>query len=61
MTDSQNYIIDLHLNQIIDPAKLSNQLINTVGVVEHGLFLNVVDKVVVGKKGQPLILENPDK
>lgn len=61
ITDSQNYIIDLHLNKINDPIKLSDQLINTVGVVEHGLFLNIVDKVIVGQDGQPLILKNPNK
>lgn len=47
-TDSNNYILDLHLGKINDPIKLATILDSTVGVVEHGLFLNVVDEVVVG-------------
>lgn len=48
LTDSQNYIIDLHLGLIESPATLAKQLDSVVGVVEHGLFLNIVDQVIVG-------------
>lgn len=57
-TDSNNIILDLHLHEINNPDKLANTLINTVGVVEHGLFLNAVNEVVVGKEGAPQILIN---
>lgn len=59
-TDSNNLIIDLHLHKIEEPTQLADNLIQTVGVVEHGLFLNMVSEVVVGKEGQPEILVNPN-
>lgn len=50
ITDDGNYLIDLHLGQIESVYHLSKELIQLVGVVEHGLFLDTVDTVVVGKK-----------
>ncbi|SMH69731.1 Ribose-5-phosphate isomerase A [Latilactobacillus curvatus] len=48
LTDSKNYVIDLHLNQVQHPHLLASWLSEQVGVVEHGLFLHIVDQVVVG-------------
>ena len=48
VTDENNFVVDLHLERIDHPQELAEDLINTVGVVEHGLFLNMVDKVIVG-------------
>lgn len=48
-THCQNYIIDLHLNNIPDPHGLNNYLLHQPGVVETGLFLDVVDNVIIGK------------
>lgn len=48
LTDSQNYIIDLHMDVIKEPVALANWLDKQIGVVEHGLFLNMVDKVIIG-------------
>lgn len=47
-TDNHNWIIDLHLERIPDPFALATELKTTVGVVEHGLFLNLVTTVIVG-------------
>ncbi|WEV59468.1 ribose-5-phosphate isomerase RpiA [Bifidobacterium sp. ESL0728] len=55
-TDENNYVVDLHLERIDHPQDLAEDLINTVGVVEHGLFLNRVDKVIVGNPNGPRIL-----
>lgn len=55
-TDENNFIIDLHMERIEHPYDLAEDLINTVGVVEHGLFLNRVDKVIVGDPNGPRIL-----
>lgn len=60
-TDENNVIVDLHLHHIDDPQALSEDLIHTVGVVEHGLFLNMVDKVIIGSKNGPTVLLNPYK
>ncbi|KRM24366.1 ribose-5-phosphate isomerase RpiA [Latilactobacillus graminis] len=48
LTDSKNYVIDLHLNQVQHPHLLASWLSEQVGVIEHGLFLDIVDQVVVG-------------
>ncbi|MBS4461403.1 ribose-5-phosphate isomerase RpiA [Aerococcaceae bacterium zg-B36] len=50
VTDSGNYIIDLHLNQIDNPQQLAFELKTMVGVVDHGLFLNYPDIILVGKQ-----------
>lgn len=47
-TDNGNEIVDLHLDTIPFPSELANWLANQVGVIEHGLFLNVADEVIVG-------------
>lgn len=49
-TDCGNYIIDLFLNVIDTPQALAKELDQTVGVVEHGLFLDLVDVVIVSRK-----------
>lgn len=56
-TDSQNYIIDLQLDQIDEPKKLGPWLSNLPGVVEHGLFLDVVNTVIVGYENGPETLQ----
>ncbi|MFL1696067.1 ribose-5-phosphate isomerase RpiA [Weissella kandleri] len=48
VTDGGHYILDLHLNGIDSPELLSQFLSNEIGVVEHGLFLNTADTVIVG-------------
>ncbi|WP_290491695.1 MULTISPECIES: ribose-5-phosphate isomerase RpiA [unclassified Aerococcus] len=52
ITDSGNFIIDLHLEKIVDAVKLADELIQMVGVVEHGLFLGIADKVLMANNGQ---------
>lgn len=49
-TDSDNYIIDLHLKHIPNPQQLAFDLNNMVGVVDHGLFLNHPHVILVGKQ-----------
>lgn len=48
VTDSGNHIIDLHLGKIDEPERLAKLLDDTVGVVEHGLFNDMVKTVIVG-------------
>ena len=56
-TDSGNSIIDLQLDCIDDPIALANELDSLVGVVEHGLFLSMVNRVIIGKESGPKVLE----
>ena len=60
-TDENNYVVDLHLGRIEHPEDLALDLITTVGVVEHGLFLNMVDTVIVGDPNGPRIMTNATK
>jgi ribose 5-phosphate isomerase A len=41
ITDEQNFILDCAAGQIPDPAATAAAIRNIVGVVEHGLFLNM--------------------
>ncbi len=47
LTDSQNYILDLHLEKIEDVNKIANELKKMIGVVEHGLFIGMTDMVII--------------
>jgi ribose 5-phosphate isomerase A len=58
-TDGGHYIIDLHLEVIEDPRALGTYLDQLVGVVEHGLFLDMVNKVIVGHEEGPETLNSP--
>ncbi|MDT2757091.1 ribose-5-phosphate isomerase RpiA [Enterococcus asini] len=58
-TDSQNLIIDLAMETIANPEQLAEELTNMVGVVEHGLFLNMVHRVIIGSDSGLVTLENP--
>ena len=52
VTDENNYIIDLKVENILNPAEMDSRLKRFAGVVETGLFFGVADTVVagVGKK-----------
>lgn len=56
VTDMGHYIVDLHLKIIDQPYELGRYLDSRVGVVEHGLFLNVADEVIVGHENGVEIL-----
>jgi ribose 5-phosphate isomerase A len=48
ITDGGHYILDCAFGTIDDPERLQRQLDGTVGVVEHGLFLGMASRVIVG-------------
>jgi ribose 5-phosphate isomerase A len=54
VTDSGNYIIDLHINRIQDEENLASYLKAITGVVEHGLFIHMVDTVIIGKGNESI-------
>ena len=56
VTDQGNFIIDLDLKVIPDTEALAEELDRTVGVVDHGLFLGMVSKVIVGTPEGPKII-----
>ena len=47
VTHYGNYIIDLQVSPLPIPSGLAQYLDQTVGVVEHGLFLGLTDEVLI--------------
>lgn len=56
ITDNNNFLIDAHFGVIQDPAKLHEQLINIIGVVETGLFLEHPSKAYIGEENGTVTL-----
>lgn len=50
ITDNGNYILDCEFIKIDNPEELHINLNNIPGVVENGLFIGLVDEVIVGGK-----------
>jgi ribose 5-phosphate isomerase A len=48
VTDENNYIIDLMIDKISNPAVLDARLKSFAGVVETGLFYGIADTVIAG-------------
>jgi ribose 5-phosphate isomerase A len=54
ITDEGNHILDCHFGQIPDPPALAHTLSEIPGVVEHGLFINLADLMLLGKGSEVL-------
>jgi ribose 5-phosphate isomerase A len=50
LTDNGNPILDCSFGKIEDPSALARALTNIPGVVEHGLFIGLASKALVGKE-----------
>ncbi len=48
VTDEGNNIIDADFGLINDPASLASKLKAIVGVVEHGIYINLATKIIMG-------------
>jgi ribose 5-phosphate isomerase A len=57
ITDNGNYILDCEFEKIDNPVQLENDLNLIPGVVENGLFIGLVDEVIVGSKQGIMTLE----
>ncbi|MBB5063220.1 ribose-5-phosphate isomerase RpiA [Granulicella mallensis] len=51
LTDEGNYILDCACGQIPDPAATAAAIRDIVGVVEHGLFLNMASLALIAGDG----------
>ncbi|MGT2929563.1 ribose-5-phosphate isomerase RpiA [Streptococcus dentasini] len=58
VTDMKNFIIDLDLGSIPNPVEFGAELDHQVGIVEHGLFCSLVNRVIVAGKDGVQVLEN---
>ena len=57
ITDNSNYILDCEFERIEDSEQLEKDINNIPGVVENGLFIGLVDEVIVGSKQGIMTLE----
>lgn len=48
VSDNGNYVLDCKYESIEDPAWLAEQLHSIVGIVDHGLFVGMAGRVLVG-------------
>jgi ribose 5-phosphate isomerase A len=48
-TDEGHHILDCHFGAIRDPEALARTLSDMPGIVEHGLFINMANVVLIGK------------
>lgn len=60
ITDNGNFILDANFNVIENPSQLEVDLNSIPGVVENGIFSNVVDKVIVGKESGIEVINKED-
>ena len=60
VTDEDNYIVDANFGIIKNPKKLARKLERRAGIVEHGIFVNMADFVIVAGKSGIEVLEKHD-
>lgn len=60
LTDSGNYILDLHLRRIGNPPSLSLLLNQVPAVVENGLFIDTADVVIIGRPDGETVVLDPE-
>ncbi|HIA53040.1 MAG TPA: ribose-5-phosphate isomerase RpiA [Candidatus Melainabacteria bacterium] len=51
-TDENNLILDCDFGLIEDPRALAQKLSLIPGIVEHGLFIDMVERVIIGNDGK---------
>jgi ribose 5-phosphate isomerase A len=58
LTDSGNYLLDCRFpNGIDDPPSTASHIKSITGVVEHGLFIGIVHRVIVARAGGIEVVE----
>lgn len=57
VTDEGNWIFDCHFGSIPQPEHTAAQLRGIIGLVEHGLFLNVATRVIVADSTGVSVME----
>jgi ribose 5-phosphate isomerase A len=58
LTDQGNYVLDCHFGLISDPQTLAVRLDEIPGLIEHGLFLDLASRVIIGSGDSFILIEN---
>ena len=60
VTDDGNYIVDLHLESLVeDPIAFAPQIAGIFGVVEHGVFPYQADVILYPEREEVLSIVRP--
>jgi ribose 5-phosphate isomerase A len=59
VTDSGHWILDAHLQRIPDPRELAARLCTVPGVMEHGLFIDQAETVILAGSSGVRLIERP--
>ena len=57
ITDGGNYILDSKCRKIPNPLETAMALSQIPGVMEHGLFIDLADVVIIGETDQARVME----
>ncbi|NBC83110.1 MAG: ribose-5-phosphate isomerase RpiA [Bacteroidetes bacterium] len=58
ITDNGNYILDCEFGTINNPTEMNKKIYTIPGVVDHGLFIQMADKIFVGyRSGEVQVIE----
>jgi ribose 5-phosphate isomerase A len=57
LTDNGNPVLDVDFGRITDPEALAHRIAAIPGVLDHGLFVNLVDELHVGDPGGARVVE----
>lgn len=58
ITDNGNYIADLNLGAGFDVLSIETKIDSMIGVLEHGLFLNMCNRIIIGTDNGVKVIEN---
>lgn len=56
VTDEGHHILDCTFGEITDPPALAEKLCHIPGVLEHGLFIGMAERALIGKDGKVIEL-----
>lgn len=59
ITEGGHHILDCFFGRILNPSALAGELKRMPGVIEHGLFLDLADTVLIGKGTEVVELHRP--
>lgn len=60
ITDNGNYIVDLHFDEPIkDVPKMAKDIKDSVGVVDHGLFIGMTTAVIIANSDGSISVKEP--
>jgi len=57
ITDGGHYILDSRCKKIPKPAETAHKLAQIPGVMEHGIFIDLADVIIIGETDHAKVME----